>query len=185
MFIPLTALGKIVDILNNLSKTPALGPYLPVIDAILIICAIFFIAYFVAVIRLSFQLPRDRITKRPIPSSLRVAFQVSIVIWFVMLMGNKWPTQFPTAPYGYIILLIPILILLSIYVKKTSRQQATATSALAFIVLTIISVGIIWLLHANPGWLWFCFGLLTIAIILMGIRMKRLEAANKGSTKTA
>jgi hypothetical protein len=185
MFIPVAALGKIIDVLNNMSKTPALEPYLLVINAILIVCGIFFVAYFVAGIWLSFRLTRDRIPKRPIPLSLQIAFQVSLVIWLLIIISNKWPTQFPVAPYGYIILLIPVLILLSIYVKKTSNQRATVSSALAFVVLTIISVVIIWLLHANLGWLWFCFGLLTIAIILMGIRMKRLEAANKGSTKTA
>jgi hypothetical protein len=185
MFIPVAALGKIIDVLNNMSKTPALEPYLLVINAILIVCGIFFIAYFVAGIWLSFRLRRDQVPKKPIPLSLQIAFQVSVVIWLVMIISNKWPTQFPTASYGYIILLIPVLILLSVYVKKASRQQVTATWALAFVVLTIISVVMIWLLHASPGWLWFCFGLLTIAIILMGIRMKRLEAANKGSTKTA
>lgn len=179
-FIPVAALGKILDVLNNLSKTVALEPYLPVIHIILIVCGIFFVAYFIAGIWLSFRLTRDRIHERPIPLSLQIAFQISIVICLFIIISNRWPTQFPMEPYGYIILLIPVLILLSIYVKKTSNQRATVSSALAFVVLTIISVVIIWLLHANPGWLWFSFGLLTIAIILMGIRMKRLETVVKG-----
>jgi hypothetical protein len=177
MFTLLAALGKLAEVFKNILEKTTLEPYLPSIKTLLIVSAVFFMAYFIAVVRLTFKPLDGQSHDKSANQRLDIAFTILLVTLLVIILSNGWPVQYS---YGQIfLLLLPPIILLSIQMKKTGNRQAVISSALAFVVLAIVSVAIIWFLHANPNWLWFCFSLLTIAIILLGIGMKKLRAVSK------
>lgn len=179
MLTPLAALQRIIVVLNDIHEKTALRQYLPTISATLAVSGAFFMAYLAAYLWLSFRSAKERLPDKSAPLLLQMAFTMLFFVWLLMILSNVWPLVFPVKMYGYVIWLIITTILLGFYMKKSSIRRAIISSALAFVVIAVVVVTIIWLLAVNPNWLWFCFGLLTIAAILLGIGMKSVGAVNK------